>query len=296
MGVPVPVICCLIAGIVIVLIFCGAFFVELFFPKKEEVSKEQPKQNSDVNDFNIDEMLMKLEEKTTKEEKSEKTQSVQPIISKAVIEEKAVEKEADKEEVDFEALFKQLEEEAKLAEVEESKEVVVAPVKEEKASEVKVEEKKEEVVEVVEPIVVGPDFDYNVRIQTIKDSLVRLEKDLAKSTREVNKFEKTVARKEKNEKLLDRKSAELTNLNLVLYNVNNIDDIDPEKKKKQEDLVEHITELKSAIKSADEFISANQEKYANSKKIKDFLTGEKDRYNEEIAELERLIEEGKKKK
>ena len=164
-----------------------------------------------------------------------------------------------------------------------------------KPEEPKAEEKKEEAQEEVKPIVVGPEFDYNVRIQTINESLIRLEKDLAKASREVNKYEKTSARKERNEKLLDRKSAELTNLNLVLYNVNNIDDIDPEKKKKQEDLVEHITELKASIKSADEFLQANQEKYQNSKKIKDFLTGEKARYNEEITELEHLIQEGKKK-
>ena len=290
MGVPVPVICCLIAGVVIVLIFCGAFFVELFFPNKKDKTTVQ-ENNSKVeaiSDFDIDEMLSKLEEKTTQEEKKEET-VVQPVISKAVMEEKAVEEENKKEEVDFEALFKQLEEEAKLAqEQEETIPEEIAPVvKAEKVKEVKVEE--------VKPIVVGPEFDYNVRIQTINDSLARLEKDLAKASREVNKFEKTTARKERNEKLLDRKSAELANLNLVLYNVNNIEDIDPEKKKKQEALMEHITELKASIKTADEFLSANQEKYQNSKKIKDFLTGEKARYNEEIAELEQLIAEGKKK-
>ena len=46
-----------------------------------------------------------------------------------------------------------------------------------------------------------------------------------------------------------------------MYSVNNIEDIDPEKKKKQESLMEHISELKSSIKTADEFLSANQEKY-----------------------------------
>ena len=66
-------------------------------------------------------------------------------------------------------------------------------------------------------------------------------------------------------------------------------------KKKQEDLMEHITELKSTIEAADVFIAQNQEKYLNNKKIKDFLTGEKERYVEEIAELEHLIEAGKKK-
>ena len=290
MGVPVPVICCLIAGVVVVLIFCGAFFVELFFPKKNEKGIKAIKEVQEVNDFDIDAMLSKLEEKTAKEEKVEEAEAIQPVIAKSVRDEKVVEEEAKNDDIDFDALFKQLEEEAALIQKEEQE----AVVEEAKKEEIKVQENAVQIEE-VKPIVTGPNFDYNVRIQTIKDSLVRVEKDLAKATREVNKYEKTIARKERNEKLLDRKSAELTNLNLVLYSVNNIDDIDPEKKKKQEDLMEHITELKASISSADAFIAQNQEKYLNNKKIKDFLTGEKDRYIEEIAELEHLIEAGKKK-
>ena len=290
MGVPVPVICCLIAGGVVVLIFCGAFFVELFFPKKNEKGIKAIKEVQEVNDFDIDAMLSKLEEKTAKEEKVEEAEVIQPVIAKSVRDEKVVEEETKNDDIDFDALFKQLEEEAALIQKEEQE----AVVEEEKKEEIKVQENAVQPEE-VKPIVTGPNFDYNVRIQTIKDSLVRVEKDLAKATREVNKYEKTIARKERNEKLLDRKSAELTNLNLVLYSVNNIDDIDPEKKKKQEDLMEHITELKASISSADAFIAQNQEKYLNNKKIKDFLTGEKDRYIEEIAELEHLIEAGKKK-
>ena len=299
MGVPVPVICCLIAGVVIVLIFCGAFFVELFFPNKKEsnvTAVKEPK-IQEVSDFDIDEMLSKLEEKTTQEEKKVEPvvqPAVQPVIAKSVIEEKAVEEEKKHEDVDFEALFKQLEEEAKLAQAQEVEEVAVEENVVEPTPVAK-EEVKAEPVQEVQPIIVGPEFDYNVRIQTINDSLVKLEKDLAKASRDVNKYERTTARKERNEKLLDRKSAELTNLNLVLYNVNNIEDIDPEKKKKQEALMEHISELKASIKTAEEYLAVNQEKYQNNKKIKDFLTGEKARYNEEIVELEHLIAEGKKK-
>lgn len=290
MGVPVPVICCLIAGVVVVLIFCGAFFVELFFPKKDGQNAEVINEVKEVNDFDIDAMLSKLDEKAKHEEKIVQEEPVaqpvvEPVVEKAVQEEKVVENEPE-DDIDFEALFKQLEEEAAQIRQEEQESIGVVP-KEEIAD--------AEVVKEAQPIVSGPNFDYNVRIQTIKDSMVRVEKDLAKATREVNKYEKTIARKERSEKLLDRKSAELTNLNLVLYSVNNIEDIDPDKKKKQEDLMEHITELKSTIEAADVFIAQNQEKYLNNKKIKDFLTGEKERYVEEIAELEHLIEAGKKK-
>lgn len=299
MGVPVPVICCLIAGVVIVLIFSGAFFVELFFPKNKE--NESAVVTRATDDFDIDEMLSRLEEKTKLEEKAnteevvEVKKVVKPVVAPAVLEEKKQEIKEDPEETfDFDALFKELEAEANLNKAEEKKE----EVKEEPAMVEPKEEVKPEVKEeiVVKTIITGPEFDYNVRIETINESLAKLEKDLSKATREVNKYEKTAKRKAKNEKLLDRKSAELTNLNLVLYNVNNIDDIDPEKKKKQEDLVEHIAELKNSIQSAEEYLEQNKDKYQNNAKIKDFLTGEKQRYNEEITELTHLIEEAKKNK
>ena len=118
---------------------------------------------------------------------------------------------------------------------------------------------------------------------------------MAKSSREVRKYEKTEKRKTRNEKLLDRKATELTNLNLVLYNVNDIKDIDPEKKERQESLVEHIAELKNSIAEADEYLEKNKEKYENAKKITTFLEGEKARYEAEITELNALIAESKKK-
>lgn len=306
MGVPIPVICCLIAGVVIVLIFCGAFFVELLVPDKQrtrEVVEERKEE-----DFDIEEMLSKLEQKTQmKEEKKVEQKVVEPIISKTALMEKAEEtKEPEvapvKENVDdfdFDALFKQLEQEAKNSVKEEK---VVEPVVEKTVEapvvqEIKpVQEEVKVIKEIIEPVITGPDFDYNVRIETIKQSQVKLEKDLQKATRDVNKYEKTIKRKERNEKLLDRKSAELTNLNLVLYNVNNIDDIDPEKKKKQEDLIEHITELKNSIHTAKQYIEDNKEKYTNSKKIQNFLLGEKVRYEEELLELEQLIAAKKNKK
>lgn len=288
MGVPVPVICCLIAGVVIVLIFSGAFFVELLSSHKNRPS-EGAVITKATDDFDIDEMLSKLDEQTKLEEvKQEEVKKVTPVVAASVIEEKEERtEENDEDSFDFDALFKELEQEANLSREEVKEEPVVLPVIE--------EEKQEDVVE-PKTFITGPEFDYNVRIETIKESLVKLEKDLQKSSREVNKYEKTTKRKEKNEKLLDRKSAELANLNLVLYSVNNIEDIDVEKKKKQEDLVEHIAELKNSINTASEYLEKNKDKYSNNVKIRDFLTGEKQRYNEEIAELEALIEEAKKNK
>ena len=311
MGVPVPVICCLIAGIVIVLIFCGAFFVELFVPEKEVSARKESIAKEE--EFDIDEMLAKLEKKTKVEEveKEPEIATISPIIAPAALEELSKEEKIEEKEelkveedsFDCDALFKQLEEEAKNSVIEEKAEEEESEVEEKVAEVVEIAqtEQVEEAqglaneVEEVTIVNVGPDFDYNVRIETIRTNQAKLEKDLAKATREVNKYEKTEKRKARNEKILDRKSAELTNLNLVLYSVNNLEDIDLEKKKKQEDLIEHITELKNGIESAKEYLENNKEKYSNSKKIKDFLTGEKARYEEELAELDALINAKKNK-
>lgn len=326
--IPTVVICCLIAGIVVALVFIAAFFLELVVPSK---SSGKNGGNETTEDFDIDEMLSKLEQSSAKAEQErrdeerlqqtkilapiEEIQTVQPapvvepIVEPAapVVEEK--QEESSSSDYDFDALFAKIENELKESQ---SKEAVVEEKQEEKvedaiAEEPAVEEESPVDIEklfeekfarpeVEEPKIVGPEFDYNVRLETINNSLVKLEKDLAKATKEVNKFEKTEKRKVRNEKLLDRKATELTNLNLVLYNVNDIKDIDPDKKAKQESLVEHIAELKNTISEADEYIAKNKEKYENSKKIKLFLEGEKARYNDEIAELNMLIAKSRKNK
>ncbi len=332
--IPTAVICCLIAGIVVALVFIAAFFLELVIPSK---NGGRSSRSETTEDFDIDEMLSKLEQSSAKaeqerkeEERLQQTKILAPIeeiktiqpapvveptpapVVKPVVEEKP--EEVIPEDYDFDALFAKIENELKESrdrevEVQAKEEIleetpvvepiVIPAVEDDVVPEIdKIFEEKfvESEVQTTEPKVVGPDFDYNVRLETINSSLAKLEKDLAKATKEVNKFEKTEKRKERNEKLLDRKATELTNLNLVLYNVNDIKDIDPEKKAKQESLVEHISELKNTISEATEYIAKNREKYDNSKKIKTFLEGEKARYNEEIAELNMLIAQAKKNK
>ena len=256
--VPVPAICCVIAGIVVALVFMIAFFLELFIPKN---TVEEETENLDVDD-----MLKRLDGTTAKTE--------------------AVKENEDNK--NYDELFAQLQEE-----LEESKKQ-----REEAEKRASASENSTTTTTVTTEItnrVVGPEFDYYQRLDTINTSLIKLEKDLAKSSREVRKYEKTEKRKTRNEKLLDRKATELTNLNLVLYNVNDIKDIDPEKKERQESLVEHIAELKNSIAEADEYLEKNKEKYENAKKITTFLEGEKARYEAEITELNALIAESKKK-
>jgi len=102
-------------------------------------------------------------------------------------------------------------------------------------------------------------------------------------------YERTKRRKIRNQKMLDRRASELTNLNLVMYSVTDIKNVDEEKKIKQEELTSHIAELKASIQDADEFLDSNKEKNEHDIKMAKFLIQEKARFKEEIAELEALI-------
>ena len=302
MGVPTFVICFLIAGVVLFLIFTTAFVIESVSKNNDTNNIAGSKKKDE--DLDIDAMLSRLESKAQVTPVFAKKEEPKPEVTPVVVPEKVEEPvvEPAKEEPDFDALF------ASLAVKDEPKqEVAVVEEKPEPKPEskfVKLEtttERTIHTVETPEPIViekevyVGTEFDYESRYARLKDSLAKCEKDLAKSTKEVNKYEKTKKRKERNEKLLERKAGELTNLNLVLYNVNDIKQIDPEKKEKQENLSAHIAELKATIAEASEYLEANAEKYKNSLRIKEFLTGERERQLEEMQELEVLIAEAKKK-
>lgn len=294
----------LISGVVIVLIFCFAFFLELIFKKdgklKADIITEEPKNDDELD---LDAMLSKLEEKS----KIIEQPKIEPI-------------KAEEEELDFDAMFAKLEETVKKSNMqkEEEKPQIVAVVESEIQEEVK-EEVKEDIKEEAQPkidVSVGEEktkieptktevvinvikdesnIDYLSRLETLKENYAKLEKDLVKSTKELNKFERTAKRKARNEKLLDKKAGELANLNLIMYNVNDIKDVDPEKKIKQEELTEHIIELKDSIKTANEYLQNNKEKNANAKKLNNFLTKEKARYIEEIKELEEFILNSKPK-
>ena len=93
--------------------------------------------------------------------------------------------------------------------------------------------------------------------------------------------------------MLDRRALELTNLNLLMYSVTDIKNVDAEKKARQEELTSHIAELKASIQDAQEYIETNREKYESNLKLKDYLTHEQTRYADEVKELEALIAAGK---
>lgn len=265
----------------------------------QEENKEEPKEES------VDSMLAKLEEQAGVEEKPVETaeEKEEPVEEEKQEESETQNVEEEKQE-ETEVQNAEVEETKEVEEVEESQETEsqeeVAEATEEvqdKAEEVQdtqVETQENEETVVVndmpeEPISPANLLDYKARLEKVIENRDKINKDLIKVEKSILNYERTKRRKARNQKMLDRRASELTNLNLVMYSVTDIKNVDEDKKVKQEELTSHIAELKASIQDAEEFLDSNKEKNDHDVKMAKFLIQEKARYNEEIAELEKLI-------
>ena len=271
-------VCLLGAGTFIAIAMTIAFIAVSL--KRESKVEEEVVQEEETGEIDLDEMLARLEEATKKSDREEK-ETPAAVVNVNV---NGAEVKEEQQEVEEEPVVEPVVEEVKKEE----------PV-------VVVEEKQEEKVQEQQPTTViinnfntkeGPEFDYNVRLEKIKESQAKIERDLDKTNKNVLKYERTIRRKERNEKMLEKRALELTNLNLLMYSVTDIKNVDADKKARQEELTAHIAELKASIQDADEYIEANKEKYENNLKLQEYLTKEQKRYEEEIKELKILMDEG----
>ena len=308
------------------LVFNVMFIVEITVKPREEKEEDiesvftinvinQTEENDDV-----DAMLAQLDEETAGEEVEEEIQEEtaeevveeaekEDLLSAFIENEEAVEEvEETVEETVEEIVEVQEETEAPAEEVqEETKEEVVETVKEEAKEEIVDDEEDDEDSDATEDAEIleytglkeesveysaNGSIDYSARLEKIIATRDKIERDLAKVQKAILKYERTKRRKNRNQKMLDRRAGELTNLNLVMYSVTDIKNVDEDKKIKQEELTAHIAELKASIQDAEEYIESNKEKNDHNVKMAKFLTQEKLRYNEEIAELQNLINAG----
>ena len=302
---------CALASIV----FNVMFIVEITVKPREDKEEELESVftvnviNQTAQDDDVDAMLAQLDEETAGEEVEEEIQeevveevkeeddllaafieNEEPIVEEAVVEETV--EEATEEVVEEAAI--------------ETEEVKEEPVAEEEKDDADDEEDDEdadatedaEILEYTglkeEPVeyAANGSIDYSARLEKIITTRDKIERDLAKVQKAILKYERTKRRKNRNQKMLDRRAGELTNLNLVMYSVTDIKNVDEDKKIKQEELTAHIAELKASIQDAEEYIESNKEKNDHNVKMAKFLTQEKLRYNEEIAELQALINSG----
>ena len=308
------------------LVFNVMFIVEISVKPKEENEEIESVFtvnviNQTIENDDVDAMLAQLDEETAGEDVEEEV--IEETVEEPVVEE--VEEVQETEEVDLLSAFIENEESTEEAEAQEEvvaeaeetqEEVEEEPVVEEVVEE-KVEEAKEESTddeedddedadatedaEILEytglkeepaEYTANGSIDYSARLEKIIATRDKIERDLAKVQKSILKYERTKRRKNRNQKMLDRRAGELTNLNLVMYSVTDIKNVDEDKKIKQEELTAHIAELKASIQDAEEYIESNKEKNDHNVKMAKFLTQEKLRYNEEIAELQSLINSG----
>lgn len=283
-------------GVLTALGFTIAFIVVSCAKEKAQDEKDVSidSQKEEINEIDLDQMLAKLEEasKAKEEEKTEEPaqkeekaeEPVQVEETKEEIKEEPKEPAQDNSKVVINIFGADVQKEPEDEEAEVTP-VIVEETKEEK------EEQPAEVVTVVDHA--GPEFDYRIRLEKIKESQAKIDRDLDKTSRAILKYERTIRRMERNQKMLDRRALELTNLNLLMYSVTDIKNVDAEKKARQEELTSHIAELKASIQDAQEYIETNREKYESNLKLKDYLTHEQTRYADEVKELEALIAAGK---
>ncbi len=283
-------------GVLTALGFTIAFIVVSCAKEKAQDEKDVSidSQKEEINEIDLDQMLAKLEEasKTKEEEKTEEPaqkeekaeEPAQVEEAKEEIKEEPKEPAQDNSKVVINIFGADVQKEPEDEEAEVTP-VIVEETKEEK------EEQPAEIVTVVDHA--GPEFDYRIRLEKIKESQAKIDRDLDKTSRAILKYERTIRRMERNQKMLDRRALELTNLNLLMYSVTDIKNVDAEKKARQEELTSHIAELKASIQDAQEYIETNREKYESNLKLKDYLTHEQTRYADEVKELEALIAAGK---
>ena len=276
------------------------------------VNTTEPEKEESIND-----MLANLDEQTKDEVVEEPIVEVVEVqnevveeVAEETVEEKTEEVAEPVEEEVAEPVVEEVSEETVEEVVEEKKEEVVEETAEteEKKEEIAIEEvanvegsenveitaEDEEILSDIEELkndatLTDVSLDYNARLAKITENRDKIERDLAKIQKAILKYERTKRRKNRNQKMLDRRASELTNLNLVMYSVTDIKNVDEDKKVKQEELTAHIAELKASIQDADEFIESNKEKNEHNVKMAKFLLQEKSRYNEEITELQKLV-------
>lgn len=273
-------------GVLTALGFTIAFIVVSCAKEKAQDEKDVSidSQKEEINEIDLDQMLAKLEEASKAKEEEKTEEPVQVEEAKEEIKEEPKEPAQDNSKVVINIFGADVQKEPEDEEAEVTP-VIVEETKEEK------EEQPAEVVTVVDHA--GPEFDYRIRLEKIKESQAKIDRDLDKTSRAILKYERTIRRMERNQKMLDRRALELTNLNLLMYSVTDIKNVDAEKKARQEELTSHIAELKASIQDAQEYIETNREKYESNLKLKDYLTHEQTRYADEVKELEALIAAGK---
>ena len=208
------------------IVFMILFIIEITVSSKQDSDEVEVKSifssENYVKEENVDSQVSSISSMLEKLDKQASEELVTEVSEEKA--EEVVETEDAKEDVAKEEKETEVQEEV-VENIEKAEEVVETAEKE-VVEETKTEEQSEETIAEVEGVkveeIVGETIsveslpDYKARLDKIIENRDKINKDLIKVEKSILNYERTKRRKARNQKMLDRRASELTNLNLVM--------------------------------------------------------------------------------
>lgn len=251
---------------------------ELIRKLQEEQEAEEEEQEQPVEEVEEEpEEVEDSDEETYEEEEEEE-------------EEEEVEEESEEETQDDSA--------EEIARLEAEKEELLKEKERYEAMCRALEEEKQQLLESVQeqnlPVVVTPKLsldDLRQRLQDAEEKLKANEKDLKQCKKDFIPLNRIWKTHEKDKKKLERKEAKVAKQKVMLYGVNNYEDIDEEKARKLAEDLDLYDGLKLSVQHCEEVMEKNADRYPLLKKMYEVLKRQNTELKEEIATLREQISE-----
>ena len=247
------------------------------------------------------ELIRKLQEEQEAEEE-EQEQPVEEVEEEPEevedSDEETYEEEEEEEEVEESEEETQDDSAEEIARLEAEKEELLKEKERYEAMCRALEEEKQQLLESVQeqnlPIVVAPKLsldDLRQRLQDAEEKLKANEKDLKQCKKDFIPLNRIWKTHEKDKKKLERKEAKVAKQKVMLYGVNNYEDIDEEKARKLAEDLDLYDGLKLSVQHCEEVMEKNADRYPLLKKMYEVLKRQNTELKEEIATLREQIAE-----
>lgn len=248
------------------------------------------------------ELIRKLQEEQEAEEE-EQEQPVEEVEEEPEevedSDEETYEEEEEEEEVEEESEEETQDDSAEeIARLEAEKEELLKEKERYEAMCRALEEEKQQLLESVQeqnlPVVVTPKLsldDLRQRLQDAEEKLKANEKDLKQCKKDFVPLNRIWKTHEKDKKKLERKEAKVAKQKVMLYGVNNYEDIDEEKARKLAEDLDLYDGLKLSVQHCEEVMEKNADRYPLLKKMYEVLKRQNTELKEEIATLREQISE-----
>lgn len=130
---------------------------------------------------------------------------------------------------------------------------------------------------------------YENRLMDLQAQLKESNKELRLNRREFNPLKRIKRSFDKDIRKLRRKEAQVAKQKLKLYGVNNIEDIDPDKKKELDEDVIILTNLKDSVRYSEVILEQNKDRYPILERTNNLLTKHVKSLKAEIENVQKAI-------